>query len=55
MLKLIQYIIFGHAHQWEIKEEIDVWCRSVSTERPIGKKIMLQCKTCGKLKTFKDY
>lgn len=47
MTRLLQYLIFGHVHEWEtvgtVKLEYgDIWGTSGVCER-----VLLRCKTCG--------
>lgn len=46
MIKLLQYLIFGHAHKWK-----SVSRHNLTEEGGgIGVRYILQCEQCGKVK-----
>lgn len=47
MLKLIQYLIFGHSHKWVIIKQGTACCRG----KDIGTWYDLQCEHCGNVKS----
>lgn len=55
MIRLIQFLIFGHVHKWE---EIDrSGYKGVNREgvvRQRGIAYIQRCAHCGKMRTFKD-
>ena len=56
MIRLLQLIIFGHIHQWEILGKTRVFeSETIKDDLPIGIKYVLQCKHCGEMKKFETY
>lgn len=56
MLSLLQVLIFGHVHKWEIIEQ-NPYHHYVGTDKElvgIGTKFILRCSKCGNLKTVKS-
>ncbi len=48
MVKILQWLFFGHIHEWEV---IQILNRTGQTPSSIGGKIyVLQCKKCGNIK-----
>lgn len=48
MLRLIQWLIFGHIHHWVVTEERNLAGESWEGESAIiGKTVYLQCGKCG--------
>lgn len=55
MIRLLQLLIFGHAHKWVTIREINFTDDIREYERtgvPTGRKYTCQCETCGKIRTF---
>ena len=50
MLKLLQCLVLGHYHQYQIIKEINI----IQDGNVVGTKWILQCKHCGNLKEFKS-
>ena len=48
MIELLQLLILGHAHEWELIKEISL-VEKVG-DIPSGRKYILQCKHCGNVK-----
>lgn len=51
MIRLIQWLIFGHVHIWEHEDELDI----VETRGgiPLGRAYVCKCKTCGEPRLFR--
>lgn len=54
MLKLLQYLIYGHYHQYEIINTININEYINGQKVVVGTKWILQCKHCGNLKEFRS-
>ncbi|MCK5019955.1 MAG: hypothetical protein KAS32_23065 [Candidatus Peribacteraceae bacterium] len=48
MWKLIQLLIFGHAHKWKIIQSGEL---TFTYSESIGMRYTLQCEKCGNIKT----
>jgi hypothetical protein len=48
MLKLLQYIIFGHVHVWETQRHVEL----EGPDGGLGSRAECKCKTCGAWKKF---
>jgi hypothetical protein len=62
MKKLLEFLLTGCFHEWEIEDKKKVFDFEVTPEDiltgkhfPIGSKYTLRCKKCGELKTYTDY
>ena len=62
MKKLLEFLLTGCFHEWEIESkkkivEVGVKPEDILTEKrfPIGLKYTLRCKKCGEMKTYHDY
>lgn len=54
MIRLLQYLIFGHVHEWETVSETVLKDRtSDGGYGPVGQIKMLKCKNCGDWKCRK--
>jgi hypothetical protein len=49
VLRLIQFLIFGHIHKWKIISKVNLY-NSASSSMPHGDRYVLQCEICGNLK-----
>jgi len=43
MLRLLEWLIFGHIHEWKFEDRMHLRTSGRST----GDRVMLSCKTCG--------
>ena len=50
MLKILQYIMLGHNHKWKIIESVP-YTFDTGVEKGNCTKYVLQCETCGNVKT----
>jgi hypothetical protein len=48
MWKLIQILVFGHAHEWEIKDKVSLY--GSDPDIPIGRRYYIKCKHCCEMK-----
>jgi hypothetical protein len=62
MKKLLEFLLTGCFHEWEIEDKKKVFDFGVTREDvligkqlPIGSKYTLRCKKCGEMKTHHDY
>ena len=61
MKKLLEFLLTGCFHDWEIKDKTIVYRPEgikyeVNGEKlPSGQKYTLRCKKCGEMKTYHDY
>jgi len=51
MIRLIQWLIFGHVHKYEEVEQADF--TDCHRGKVIGKSYILRCEGCGEMKAFK--
>ena len=51
MIRLLQFLIFGHAHKWVEDKRVDLFADD-GPGRPYGTRVMCHCETCGKPKRF---
>ena len=51
MIKLLQWLIFGHAHKYTQVEALEL--RTKILGEYTGKAYILRCDCCGKMKCFK--
>ena len=49
MIRLIQFLIFGHWHKWKIIEKHSLWKNGY--ELSTGDLYYLQCEICGDVKS----
>jgi hypothetical protein len=49
MIRLLQWLIYGHCHKWKILEKVQV--KSSDGER-LWTRHYCQCETCGVIKSF---
>lgn len=54
MLRLLQKLIFGHVHEWEIHREVPYQWSNDFGEHGNCVKYTLRCKHCGAMKVFLD-
>lgn len=56
MWKIIQLIIFGHTHEWEIIEQSPLTVHfDYTSQKANGTHYVLRCKKCGNLKEKSSY
>lgn len=48
MLRLLQWLIFGHVHEWETDQQVNLVRKE--GEIPYGSAVNLRCKKCGNWK-----
>lgn len=46
MIRLIQWLVWGHVHEWEFVEKVKVGCNGQYS----ADDYILRCKTCGNFK-----
>jgi hypothetical protein len=62
MKKLLEFLLTGCFHEWEIEDKKKVFHHDAKPEDvligkhfPVGSKYTLRCKKCGEMKTYEDY
>jgi hypothetical protein len=60
MKKLLEFLLTGCFHEWEIEKRSIIYDPSRKYELygkqvPCGEKYTLRCKKCGEMKTYHDY
>ncbi len=55
MKKLLEFLLTGCFHEWEIISKTPVYWEGDLEKLPIGHKYTLRCKKCGEMKTYEDY
>jgi translation initiation factor 2 beta subunit (eIF-2beta)/eIF-5 len=55
MKRLIEFLIEGCFHKWEVENDIKIWEGHDTTKLPTEARYVLQCKKCGKIKTVKIF
>lgn len=56
MIRLLQLLIFGHAHKWAIIRKVDIVrhdATPVAPGLPLHRDYECQCETCGKIRKFR--
>lgn len=50
MIRLYEFIIYGHFHKWEIIESGKLSMSSMMESEATGTRYQLQCEKCGNIK-----
>lgn len=49
MIRLIQFLIFGHWHKWKILKEVPLVVHEFSGNDSKGTRYFCQCEKCGRV------
>lgn len=49
MIRLLQWIVFGHVHKWETLHEKKLTDRDTGA---VGTRFLCRCSTCGRVKKW---